>query len=446
MTARSRLLFFVVICLCFFARADLRAQSSTAGKSFWLAFPQNAKSEFGQTIKLMVTVAAVEEAEVVLTTPAVATANAGMNLSRKLKAGETFTFILDSVWNCEGSESIEDKGIHVGSTAPVTVLATSRRKASTDSYRVMPTEWLGNEYMAVGYTAPSVDGTYTSQVTAIATADNTKLNVTLTADTKGGHHTGERIIVDLNKGQTYTVQGKQNAKLDLTGSVIWSDKPFALVTGHSCAQVPYDRIYCDVLVEMAAPLKTAGTDFVVAKMRDKRQYALRIIATQPSTEVTITPDPRTTVEKRVLMGGEFIDLVNVSEHTVVHADQPIIVAQYALSNEGDSNRVGDPFMMLIAPNTSFAANTTLSTPDVLGNWHHYLSIVCDGAAAESLEINGQDLEIESAERVGDRYIFQTGIESGTKTITSKGKLAVYSYGFGTGTDNFDSYGSYCGPW
>jgi hypothetical protein len=46
----------------------------------------------------------------------------------------------------------------------------------------------------------------------------------------------------------------------------------------------------------------------------------------------------------------------------------------------------------------------------------------------------------------DHVVFQTGVGSGTQTVTSNGKLAVYSYGFGTGSDNFDSYGTYCGPW
>jgi hypothetical protein len=427
------------------------SQSPTEGKNFWMAFPQNAKYEFGQSIKHYVVVTAIEPAEVTLTAPAMTAAGTVLAEGRKLQKGETYTFELDSSLQCLASERVEDKGIHIGSTGLICVTALSARKASNDSYRIMPVEALGREYMAIGYAPPSVDQSFTTQFNIIATEDNTSIKVNLTGSSKGGRKRGESVEVKLDRGQCYMVQG-QGGRLDpdLTGSTIIADKPVAVLTGHSCAQVPSQFIYCDVLIEMAAPLSTAGVDFIAPMMQDKRGYALRILATQANTKIAPVhgEGSASLSSPLILEAGQHYDVTLATSNWRIRADKPIIVAQYALSNEADSNKVGDPFMTLIAPTTAYTSNTRFSTPPLKGSWRHYLSIVCDKEAAESLKVNGNSMPRSMAQPVdgSDHVVFQTGVGSGTQTVTSNGKIAVYSYGFGTGSDNYDSYGTYCGPW
>lgn len=427
------------------------AQSSTAGKDFWLAFPQNAKYEFGQTIRHIVVVTALEEAEITVTAPAIRAVGQSLVKGVKLQKGEQYSFDLDTSLQCVTSEVIEDKGIHVGSTGLITVIASSARKASNDTYRIMPAQALGKHYMVVGYEAPMTDNYFTTQFTVIAAENGTIATIDLTSSTKGGRTAGERIEVKLDRGQSYTVQGKwQNGQKDLTGSMVIADKPVAVITGHSCAQIPWNKIYCDVLIEMAAPISSAGRDFIVPMMQEKEGYALRIVATEPETRISATEGiGRSALSEPLTLGsGEFVDVQVASGNWHLRSDKPVIVAQYALSNEADSIKIGDPFMTLIAPTSAYTSAATFSTPPLLGGWHHYLAIVCDEDAAESLRLNGKRLSNELSEKMrnGEYYVFQVPVSTGVQAVTSEGKLAVYSYGFGHGADNFDSYGTYCGPW
>jgi adhesin/invasin len=446
MSTRSWWLFLVLVLTL---STSVNAQKTTSGKDFWLAFPQNAKYEFGQSIKQYIVVTAIEPAAVAITSPAMGTTGKSLAEGKTLQKGETYTFVLDSSLQCLRSETVEDKGIHVGSTGLIAVTALSSRKASNDSYRIMPVDALGKEYMIVGYFPPSTDQSFTSQFNVIAAEDNTTVKISLAASTKGGRKAGEVIEVRLDRGETYQVQGGGKTRTDLTGSIVLSDKPVAVLTGHSCAQVPHDRIYCDVLIEQSAPISTAGLEFIATMMNDKEAYDLRIVATQPNTIVQLGVNKEGIAsEPRVLNAGEYADIPNVTDNQYLHADKPIIVAQYALSNEGDKNKVGDPFMTLVAPFTSYSSSSVFSTEPLKGYWNHYVSIVSDREAAGTLKLNGESLSSSLSHHVegSDFVVYQTAVKPGTYSVTSNGRLAVYSYGFGTGSDNYDSYGTYCGPW
>jgi hypothetical protein len=432
------------------ASAQTSGQTSAAGKNFWMAFPQNAKYEFGQALKHFIVVTAVEAAEVTVTAPAMTPAGTRLAEGKALQKGETYTFDLDSSLQSSGSEKIESKGIHIGSTGLVSVTALSVRKASNDAYRIMPSEALGKEYMIIGYDPPSSDQSFTTQFNIIASQNDTKVRINLTSSTKGGRKAGETIEVTLDRGQCYAVQGSSASDKDLTGSMVFADKPVAVLTGHSCAQVPSQFIYCDVLIEMAAPISTAGVDFIAPMMQAKDGYALRILATQPQT--TIAPmeggGSSGLSAPLVLDAGQHHDVKMATGNWRIRSNKPIIVAQYGLSNEADSSKVGDPFMTMLAPISAYTSNTTFSTPPLKGNWRHYISIVCDQEAARSLKINGNPVSTSMSQRVdaSDFVVFQEALIPGIQVVTSNGKLAVYSYGFGYGADNFDSYGTYCGPW
>jgi hypothetical protein len=208
-------------------------------------------------------------------------------------------------------------------------------------------------------------------------------------------------------------------------------------------QVPSDRNFCDVLVEMSAPLERSGREFVVPMMQQKSGFAVRIVCTEDGSQVELSNG--TTV---VLDRGKFHTVNNVTSDLRIVASKPVIVAQYALSFDADSNKVGDPFMSMIPPVERYTANTTFATQPVTGSWEHYVTIVCDRVAANSLTINGERFEPANATSFyNDQFvIFRTILTPGVKHVESDGKIAVFSYGFGAGMDNFDSYGTYCGPW
>lgn len=414
------------------------AQDATSGKNFWVAFPQNARFEIGAARHLLV-VTALEAADVAVTRPAVENS---LTVGRRLAKGETYKFDLDTNLACIRSEAVEDKGIHVGSTGNIVVTAYTIRKASTDSYRVMPTSALEKEYMVIGYHAPTADPRFTTEFVIVATEDKTNIDIKLTGLSKSSNQYDHQFSITLMRGETYDVKGvnKIGSSGDLTGSLIAADKPIAVFTGHTCAQVPSDKNYCDVLVEQAAPLTRAGREFIVPGMQLKETYAIRVVATEPSTTVTALN------EQFTLGAGQYIDFVNVRGDHRITATDPVVVAQYAASFDADSSHAGDPFMMLIAP-TSVQCTEANVHFGMEGNFHNFLTIVTDRSSLESLQWNGARLMHPSlpVSEVGDHIVVQIEVPNGFQRITGR-SIAVYSYGFGVGRDSFDSYGTYCGPW
>ena len=68
---------------------------------------------------------------------------------------------------------------------------------------------------------------------------------------------GDQAIITVNRLQT----AQFNSDMDLTGTIIKSDKPISVFVGHECGQVPTGQMACDHLVEQIPPDATWGTQF-----------------------------------------------------------------------------------------------------------------------------------------------------------------------------------------
>jgi hypothetical protein len=405
------------------------------GKDFWVCFPQNARSENGSvfTPKLFITGERDTKVEVVMP---------GIGFDRKLdlRAQEIKIVDIDSIAQIFGSDRSQALGIHVMADNDVAVFGLSTRRASTDTYLALPTNVLGTTYRAIGYYPPTnVDNLFVSQFDIVATQDHTSLLITLTADTRGGHRKGETFSVELQKGDVYQMQGSADLHRsgDLTGSLITSDKPVAFFVGHSCAQIPPDVSFCNHLIEEEPPIPSWGRQFYVSRYKDKQQYVIRVMASEDNTEVF--------VNNRLVgkyKAGEFYEDNHAVENALVTASKPVLVTEFAQSSTADSIQVGDPMMMLITPTEQFLKYYRFLTP-IQGEWHHYINLVVPIDAIPSLRVDGLRVPDRIFQTIGlSKYaIAQYEIGFGTHWASCDQPFGLYSYGFGVGADNFDSYGT-----
>ncbi len=407
------------------------------GKDFWLAFPQNAILEADSrtlTLKLFIT---SDRA----TNGFVSVPGLGERKPFHLNPSEIATIDIDSVAQLLVSEQVQKLGVHVEADNDVAVFGLSHRPASTDSYLAYPVKVLGTTYRAVGYYALQDAGApnYTTEVAMVATADHTVVTMTLNADTKGGHRKGETFSVSLNQGETYLVQGSPVAghTSDLTGSLVTSTKPIGFFIGHTCAQVPTDVQFCNQLLEMEPPVPSWGRQFYVGRFEGKGQYAMRVIASEDNTEVFVN-------NKRVakLAAGGFYENNHLTDNSFVTASAPVLIAEYSQGSTADSIQVGDPMMMLITPTEQFLNYYRFATP-INGSWHHYINLVVPLDAESSLRVDGRSVPIRYFKNIGiSRYgIAQYEVGFGSHAISCDQPFGLYSYGFGVGEDNFDSYGN-----
>jgi hypothetical protein len=432
------LLLIVLVPIIAQAQGDQPARRTigdSRGREFWVCFPQNARSEQASTLTLKLFVTGDRDTKGSVTVPGI-----GFRKDFSFRAGDILPVDIDSVVQVFGSDQVQKLGVHCVTDNDVAVFGLSTRQKSTDTYLAFPVNVLGTTYRAVGYYPPlNTDNAFVSQCEVVATEDHTSLVISLTADTRGGHKAGDTYTVELQKGDVYQLQGSSqtNRRSDLTGSLFTSSKPVSFFVGHSCAQIPADVSFCDQLLEMEPPIPSWGRQFYVGRLQDKTEYALRIVASENNTQVFVN-------NARVanLLAGEFYENNHAVDNAFITATKPVLVAEYAQGSTADSIQVGDPFMMLITPTEQFLPYYRFVTP-IKGEWHHYINVVVPTDAISSLKVDGLRIPENKYHTIGITKfaIAQYEIGYGSHTVACDKPFGLYSYGFGAGGDNYDSYGN-----
>jgi len=435
----------ILLLLALLAIATLAHAQGYRGRDFWVAFPQNAILEGNKPLSMSLLICAESR-----TTGEITNGLDSTRVHFNVEAGAYVEVPLDTTLEIRIPGMIENKSVHVVADHEISLYVVTHRPASTDSYMAIPTPLLGTEYIVAGYNGLTNGPlSFATQCQIVATEDNTLLTVKLTANALDGQPKGRTLSIPINRGETFQLRGhvEYQSNGDLTGTTISSNKPIAVFTGHMCAQVPVEISYCDVLVEAEPPSNTWGNDFILAQFFSKDYFVTRIIAREDSTEVFGNNKIAT------LNRGECTELKLLSDRGL-HSTKPVLVAQYATGSDADSIKVGDPFMLFVTPNDQFVSEVTAVTM-VSGSFNHYLNVVVPDSGVESLEIDDALVSLQkfpprvSLERTnhiptmrGTVYTFE--VPPGRHTVRSKAPIAVYSYGFGGGQENYDSYGHACG--
>lgn len=387
------------------------------------------------------------------------------------------------------------KGLIISSDVPISVYVINSKIVSTDGYMAIPTHVWGTEYRPIAYfDFNDINSRYSwaGGFCVVASEDSTDVTITLAgkgqslASTVRGRSIGDRFTVQLNRGECYMVMGNGSTRnvFDLTGSHISSSKPIGVLGFHSRTALPNATLLegRDHLVEMIPPTSAWGTSYTTIEL--KRQSAngkgrgdyYRILAAEDSTVITGHYLDKETKAKISdlnidrLDAGEFSDFFGSATtpselpYGIVQfsGNKPFLVMQYSTSASWDGDTQHDPFMMLVAPTSTFGSSGTIQTPS-LDNFNiHYLNIIAtttDSATAEAdlQSITLNDEPVWSSDRVVDggllneagiipasihgqdiRFVTLHCRNGESLTIRSNGKVRLGGYLFGFGI--FDSYG------
>ena len=124
---------------------------------------------------------------------------------------------------------------------------------------------------------------------------------------------------------------------------------------------------------------------------------------------------------RTLAAGEYCDLF-ADQNTQISADQPILVAQYLLSTDG---QVGDPAMAFVAPTEQFRTQYAFLTPQEYDE--NYATIISRIGAQVILD--GQDVSAQLDETLDEQSIGVLSLEPGQHNIECSAGCGVLVYGF-----------------
>jgi hypothetical protein len=405
--------FFLMFGLILGGAPAFAGSSDNLGTDFWLAFPKNYASEPALTLFISGDNAASGNVSV----PGI-----GFTADFTVTPGVVTSVVVPANAQIDSEDGIENKGIHVTSSAEVAVYGLNRIQYTTDAYLGLPKDVLGTEYRVLAYTSNGLP----SQLTVVASENATTVTINPTTDA-GSHPAGVPFDVTLQQGEVYQLGGA----VDVTGSSVIADKPVAVYGGNNCANIPPGYGYCDYLVEQMPPLTAWGKSFVTVPLAARSKGdTFRILANEDNTAVTINGAVVATLNK-----GQFHEQI-IEVSSVITSSAPVLVAQYANGSQYDE-ALGDPFEMLIPPFEQFLTKYTVSTP-ADGFEINYANLVVSNAEVGNVKMDGVAIPAASYSPIGSSGFSgaQVAITQGGHTFSGTLPFGVFVYGF----NDDDSYG------
>ncbi len=366
--------------------------SGNAGRDFWLAFPHNwdlpgstfymvhlyITSDVRTQVRIW---AGAELKKVIYTIP-------DKIVTVELTPQEAQMFVRNDAPQVPPDRAYRKKAVHVQSDAPIIVYGMNHTTYTSEGLLALPTNVLGREYIIASYGAViGVSQELPSQYMVIAPYNGTVVSIYHPHRTPN-HAAGESFTVELDSGDVWSAMTVGYAG-DMSGAIIRSNKPIAVIAGQQCAYIPnlLNFCCCDHIVETMLPTSAWGKTYhaVPFETRQKGSF-FRIFAKEPNTKLSINGVPYSTLST---VGGEegfgWLEYRALGKDVVeFSADKPIYVAQYNPSQYYD-NVPSDPFYLMLTPVEQYHNRLTFSTPGE-GFRKNFLNLVCDEDGYQQIEI------------------------------------------------------------
>ena len=223
--------------------------------------------------------------------------------------------------------------------------------------------------------------------------------------------------------------------MDLTGSLVTSDKPIAVFGGHDCTDIPDQSRYCNGLVEQLPPTNLWGQNFVTMPLATEHNGdTFRFIAQTDNTHVQVNHQ-----EVALLQKGQFFEQI-ITGPAEISANNPILTVQYANSAIFAGNDNVDPSMIVVPPFEQFGGSFTINTPTTGWFPFNYVNVIAPTSAAQSggVLLDGAPLPATAFQPIGASPFSgaQVNVTLGAHTLTSGLPFGVWVYGF----NSQDAYG------
>ncbi len=387
------------------------AGASNWGKDFWFTVPPPNTID-GNSDSVKIFIAGIADGTVHIEVPgksyhqsAQIVANEVICLSVPLTTA--CPWVKDSSRKAPEESVLQGMGIHIYSDVLLTVTVLVNVGNTSDSYLVLPVSSLGDKYYASSYRSSEKNGQYQTGMTAIVAAfDNTVVKFTLGGNaitrTNGGIKSGNNKSYTLAKGDVMIFASDGEGQ-DITGSNFTSNKPFAVVSGNTCAEIPEGNGPCGYIAEMDLPVFTWGLHFHLPQIPGRKHPSLIRVFTCQKTTTTIsrngTPIATMTsadgrqnkswIEIRLIPKGQ------TPSSVLIDGDKPIAVTLYNTGGQEDSSDDVKtfPFSCVQVPDEQYQKEIMFTTPGLPADSvykDNYLSLVYE---TDSNSLVPDDLEI-----------------------------------------------------
>ena len=317
------------------------------------------------------------------------------------------------------NETVRDRGVWVRATdasKELTVYGMNNNtQGSTDGFVALPC----HDYQKQNYTYYAVSTYFgrtvnsdrnsempMSEVLLVGCKNDIELTITptQTIEIPSDLVRGSNSSATVSSGGSYTITLDRlqtflfSSMLDLTGSMVVSNKPIAFFSGHECADVPVGVAACDHLVEQLPPTLTWGRQFFVVSLLGKTAGEQYKLVTSAATTTVVcycyTPGGRVSETFIITLNGagrshEF----HISQNMFcsLQASNPVLLVQFAIGAGHEPSFYGDPFMMMIPPVEQYSNNYTFVTQSGFQN-AITVTVHSEFFNSEDIILNGDSLD------------------------------------------------------
>ncbi len=401
-----------IVLLLFFLPLNSRVQAqcnsgTTLGDDFWVMFLRN----YTDSANLSLIAAGNSNAVVTVENPRL-----NWRTTANLTAGGYVVIPIPfNMMRTNFYDSVLNAGLHVYSTADISLYASNFKAHSYDITTVLPTTTLNTRYIFQEY-AQGIP-----EFGVLATEDNTVI-IMAGLDT-----------VRLMRGQTY----QKIYYVNPTGVEVYSNnKPFAMFQGNNCTYVPDTFCCCDHLYEQSIPVDYWGNNFVVAPSQVRLGAAgavpnagdlIRITSSQDSCDVFIDS---VLVDSNLMKGNVYEAIVPYSMINRIYTTKPSMVCLY-MSSCNYGGQPGDPSTVIIPPIEQGVCEVAFAAYNTSAITRHYMNIV---VATSDLAGMMMDSNIIASyfSPIDSVYSFaQISVQAGVHTLQNQmGDFVAYFYGLG----------------
>jgi len=233
----------------------------------------------------------------------------------------------------------------------------------------------------------------------MAAYDNTSVDITPKAITELGKQINQTYKIVLNKGETYLVKSVKSRRgtSDLSGTIVRSDKPVGVLSGHARTANPQTSVYPydskDHLVEMLFPTDAWGKKFFTAPFGlNSTGDLFKLTSIHPNTVVTLFTSTKSQTIN-LPNPGSFSVVAPMNEIGLWTSNVPVQLAQLIMrTGTQQDDDYYDPAMVMIPPAEHFVRKIVFLTPGNNPNnpnqyIKHYASIIADNNAIQTLTID-----------------------------------------------------------
>ena len=349
------------------------------------------------------------------------------------------------------------RAIRVTAADPIAMYSFITRSSASAATLCLPTNVLGREYVASSFTQVSNEANSCSYITIIGVEDNTTVDITVTAPTRGNWATGSTNRITLDKGQVYQVLGTTtgNNGVDLSGSKIVSVassgascKRIAVFSGSGklgiaaggCTGPSADNLY-----QQLYPVSTWGKRFLTAPSSGRPFNYYRVYRKSTATALTVNG----VAVAASSFTNDYYQFYNNTPN-LIESNEPISVVQYFPSQgcpagAGGNPNPYDPEMIILSPLEQNIRDVTLQNSPLTNNTlahQHYIQLIMPntGTAISSFRFDGNPVPASSwvahPQDNSYSYLYLNSVTVGNHRINSDSGFVALAYGYGA----FESYG------